>query len=95
MAKLRHEAKHETLNMRINGEERALIDRAAKIRGKNRSDFVLSAARREAEATILEQTILQVSPDVYAAFLQRLDQCPKPSERLLKTMETVAPWDKT
>jgi len=53
MTVLHNDVKQEKLNMRINSEERGLIDRAAKIKGKNRSDFILSAARREAEETIL------------------------------------------
>src|SRR5659263_405323 len=41
--------KRETLNIRIRAEERGLIDRAAAIRGKNRTDFILDAARLAAE----------------------------------------------
>lgn len=41
--------KRETLNLRIRPAERDLIDRAAKARGKNRTDFVLEAARAAAE----------------------------------------------
>ena len=94
MATLHNEPKQEKLNIRINSEERELIDRAAKIRGENRSGFILSAARREAEETILEQTIIKASPEAYAEFLQRLDKAPMPNERLIKTMQTKAPWDK-
>ena len=68
MATLHNDAKQGKLNMRINSEARALIDRAAKIRGKNRSDFILSAARREAEETILEQTIIKASPEHMLSF---------------------------
>jgi uncharacterized protein (DUF1778 family) len=59
---------YEKLNMRINSEERGLIDRAAKIRGKNRSDFILSAARREAEETIFEQTIIKAPRGLCSVF---------------------------
>ena len=38
-------AKRDTLNLRIKPEVRGLIDRAAKARGKNRTDFILDAAR--------------------------------------------------
>jgi uncharacterized protein (DUF1778 family) len=93
MATPHNDVKQEKLNMRINTETRELIDRAAKIRDKNRSDFILSAARREAEETILEQTIIKASPKAYAEFLQRLDKAPMPNERLVKTMQTKAPWD--
>ncbi|TYX09925.1 DUF1778 domain-containing protein, partial [Klebsiella pneumoniae] len=44
--------KRETLNLRIKPAERDLIDRAAKARGKNRTDFVLEAARAAAEEAL-------------------------------------------
>jgi uncharacterized protein (DUF1778 family) len=87
-------SKRETLNIRIKPEERSLIDRAAKARGKNRTDFVLDAARAAAEEALLDQTIIVVSPEAYAAFLARLDMPPQPNERLRRTMRTKAPWDK-
>ena len=34
-------SKRETLNIRIKPDERTLIDKAAKMRGKNRTDFIL------------------------------------------------------
>ena len=85
--------KRETLNIRIKPEERGLIDRAAKARGKNRTEFVLEAARIAAEEAILDQAILAVTPEAYQAFLEQLDLPPKPNERLRKTMQTPAPWD--
>ncbi len=82
-----------TLNLRIKPEERNLIDMAAKIQGKNRTDFILEAARKEAEATLLERTIFWVSPEVYTEFIALLDAHPQPNERLRKTMQTLAPWE--
>jgi uncharacterized protein (DUF1778 family) len=86
--------KRETLNIRIKPEERSLIDRAAEARGKNRTDFVLEAARMAAEEALLDQAIIAASPEAYTAFLARLDMPPEPNERLLKTMRTSAPWEK-
>lgn len=85
--------KRETLNLRIKPEERNLIDRAAKARGKTRTDFVLEAARAAAEEALLDQTIIAASPEAYAEFLARLDMPPQPNERLRKTMQTLAPWE--
>lgn len=50
--------KRETLNLRIKSSERDLIDRAAKARGKNRTDFVLEAARAAAEEALIHQRII-------------------------------------
>jgi uncharacterized protein (DUF1778 family) len=85
--------RRETLNIRIRPEEQNLIDRAAKARGKNRTDFILDAARLAAEEALLDQALITVSPEAYAEFLTRLDMPPHPNERLRKTIQTPAPWD--
>src|SRR5215813_3513174 len=88
----REAAKREALNLRIKPQVRQLIDRAAELAGKNRTDFVLDAARRAAEDTLLDRTVFMVSPKAYRQFLARLDAPPKPNKRLLKSMQTRAPW---
>ena len=93
MAATKKRVKRESINIRIKPEERGLIDRAASALGKNRTDFVLDAARRAAEETLLERTILSVSEEAFAEFLARLDAPPKPNDRLRKTMQTPAPWE--
>lgn len=87
-------AKRGTLNLRIKPEVRGLIDRAALVRGKNRTDFILDAARVAAEETLLDQALLVVSPEAYTEFLVRLDRAPLPNPSLQKTLQTPAPWDK-
>ena len=44
--------KRDTLNLRIKPDLRGLIDRAAELSGKNRTDFVLDAARHGAQAIL-------------------------------------------
>ena len=88
------EVKRETLNIRIKPEERNLIDRAAKTRGKNRTDFILDAARLAAEDALLDQVIISVSSEAYSQFLARLDMPSKPNQRLRKTMQTPPPWER-
>ena len=87
------ETKRETLNIRIKADVRDLIDRAAKSRGKNRTDFILESARAAAEDALLDQVIMAVTPQAYVQFLKRLDMPPKANERLRRTMSTPAPWD--
>lgn len=86
--------KRETLNIRIKPEERSLIDRAAKTRGKTRTDFILDAARLAAEEALLDQVVITVSPQAYAQFLARLDMPPQANDRLRKTMQTPLPWER-
>lgn len=82
-----------TLNLRIDPAERDLIDLAAKTQGKNRTDFILEAARNAAETVLIERTIFWATPEAYAEFITLLDAPPAPNERLRRTMQTVAPWD--
>ena len=84
--------RRETLNLRIPAAERNLIDRAALSSGKTRTDFILEAARRAAEETLLDHAILSVGPQAFAKFLARLDAAPKPNARLRRTMRAPAPW---
>lgn len=86
-------AKRETLNLRIKPEVRGLIDRAAKVRGKNRTDFILEAAQHAAEEALLDQALVRVTPQAYEQFLARLDRPAAPNARLQKTLKTPAPWD--
>ena len=87
--------KRQTLNLRIRAEERDLIDRAARASGKNRTEFILDATRRAAEEALLDQALLRVGPEAFAAFQARLDAPPAPNERLRKTMQGVPPWENT
>ena len=87
-------AARDSLNLRIKPELRGLIDRAAQLAGKNRTDFVLEAARRAAEDALLDRTVFIVSPKAYAEFLKRLDAPPQPNDRLRRTMRAKAPWDR-
>jgi uncharacterized protein (DUF1778 family) len=87
-------AKRNTLNLRIKPELRGLIDRAAELSGKNRTTFVLDAARCAAQDALLDRTIFAVSPKAYAEFLARLDEQPHPNDRLRRSLQTAAPWEK-
>ncbi len=85
----------DTLNLRIPPAERNLIDRAAESAGKTRTDFILEAARRAAEETLLDRALMVVSPEAYSEFLKRLDRPAQPNERLKRTMRSKAPWQTT
>ncbi len=86
-------AKRDPLNIRIQPKVRSLIDRAAALVGKNRTEFMLDAARRAAEEALLDRAIFAVGPKAYAKFLERLDARPEPNERLRRTLLTPAPWE--
>jgi len=84
----------EPLNMRVLPETRSLIDRAAALLGKNRTDFVIDAARQAAQNALLDRTVIPINVKAHAAFVALLDAPPQPNERLRKSLQTPAPWDK-
>jgi uncharacterized protein (DUF1778 family) len=85
--------RRDTLNLRIKPEERGLIDRAATLTGRTRTDFVLDAVRRAAEDALLDRTVFAVSPEAHAEFLARLNAPPRPNARLKRTLQTTPPWE--
>ncbi len=86
-----HELK--AVNLRVREDTRSLIDKAASIQGRSRTDFMIEAARRAAEDAILDQRVIMVSQESYDHFLAILERPPEVSEELVKLMRTKAPWD--
>ena len=86
-------AKRETLNIRIKADERGLIDRAAELTGRTRTDFILEATRRAAEDALLDRTLFGATPGAYAEFLARLDAPAQPNARLQRSLKTTPPWE--
>lgn len=83
-----------TINLRADTATRTLIDRAAEQVGKNRSEFMLEAARREATGVLLDQRLFLLDDKAYAQFLAALDQPPAENRRLRRLLRTTAAWDK-
>ena len=81
-----------SMNIRLNHQQRDAIDRAASYPGKNRSDFVIEIACREAEHVLLDRACIAVGEDRFDRLCQLLDAPPEPSEGLRKLMCVKAPW---
>jgi uncharacterized protein (DUF1778 family) len=82
----------ETLNIRIRAATRSLIDRAAEARGTTRTDFILEAASRAAEETLLDRALISASAKAYAEFVSLLEAPTKSNEQLRRTMQAPLPW---
>mgnify|MGYP000857569577 CR=1 FL=1 len=83
-----------TINLRASRQQRSLIDRAAEAVGKSRSDFMLEAARREAEAVLLDRRYFALDAEAFNAFVRRLDAPPRADARLRRLLREKAPWDR-
>ena len=86
------EARTVAVNLRVREDIRSLIDRAAQSQGKSRSEFMIDAARRAAEDTLLDQTLVRVDEETWDFFLSILDS-PPANEGFERLMRTPSPWE--
>jgi uncharacterized protein (DUF1778 family) len=81
------------VNLRVRGETRSIIDRAASLLGRSRSDFMIEASRRAAEDAILDQTVIATDRASFDRFVAILDRPPETNEKLRKMLRAPAPWE--
>ena len=83
-----------TINLRADERRRTLIDRAAETVGKNRSEFMLDAACREATSVLLDQRFFMADEKVFKRFTEALDKPTADNPRLRRLLSTRAPWER-
>jgi uncharacterized protein (DUF1778 family) len=79
------------VSLRVREDIRDLIDRAAEVQGRSRSDFMIDAARRAAEEALLDRTLVRVDRQTFEHFLAVLDQ-PPAGEGVDRLMRAPSPW---
>lgn len=82
------------INIRARQRQRDLIDRAAETMGKNRSDFMLETACREAESVLLDKRVFILDDKAYGRFVALLNASPKANRKLRALLKSKAPWEK-
>ena len=80
------------INLRARAEQRDLIDYAARLTGKNRSDFMLDAACDKAQAVLLDQVFFNLDAEKYRRFTKLLDAPPAGDAGLKRLKAVKAPW---
>lgn len=83
-----------TINLRADQAKRTLIDRAAKRVGKNRSEFMLDAACRQATEVLLDQRLFLLDEKTYKRFTDALDAPPAENKRLKRLIMSKATWER-
>ena len=87
-------ARSENINLRVSRGQKALIDRAVHTLGRNRSDFMLETACREAESVLLDRRYFALPEEEFRRFIAMLDKPPASNLRLARLLKTRAPWEK-
>lgn len=84
--------KDHPLSMRLPESDIAIIDRAANLRGRSRTDFVREAAVRAAEEAIMESAPIRMSPAGFKAFVAAISGPAKPVPEMVALFKRKAPW---
>jgi uncharacterized protein (DUF1778 family) len=84
----------ENINLRVSRGQKSLIDRAAHALGRNRSDFMLETACREAESVLLDRRYFILPDEQFRRFTAMLDKPVASNLRLARLLKARAPWDK-
>src|SRR4029453_18216921 len=85
--------KDDVIQIRASADTKALLNRAAALRGQKLSEFMLESARRQAEEAILDQRTFFLNDAAHARFLALLDSPPKPSAKVRARLTRKAPWE--
>ena len=83
----------ETISLRATAAQKSVIDRAARIKGKSRTEFMLEAATGAAEDAICDQRLIQLDDADYRAFVRMLDEPAEPGPELARLMTKKALWE--
>lgn len=83
------------VSMRLAAADIAIIDHAAGLRGRSRSDFVRDAAVREAEAVLMEKALIRMSPGSFASFMAAIAAPGRAVPQMVELFERAAPWENT
>jgi uncharacterized protein (DUF1778 family) len=86
--------KDDVIQIRASAETKAILNRAAALRGQKLSEFMLDSARRQAEETLLDQRVFFLDSKAHEKFLAILDSPPKLNNRLKALMKRKPVWEK-
>ena len=81
------------LNLRAKESQRALIDAAAEILHKSRTDFILEMACKAAENVILDRRVFNFNDEQYAEFIDMLDAPVEDEPAINKLLARKPQWD--
>lgn len=83
-----------SINLRIESHTRQLIDDAAAVLGKTRTEFMIDCARALAIDVLLDQRLFELDSSRYEVFLHALDNPPPPGPKLRALLRRVPAWGK-
>ena len=81
-----------SINLRIEAQTRRLIDDAAAVLGKTRTEFMIDSARAQAIDVLLDQRLFVLDSARYDTFMHALDNPPAPGPKLRALLRRTPAW---
>lgn len=83
-----------SISLRIEAGTRKLIDDAATVLGKTRTEFMVESARQQAIDTLLDRQLFVLDPGDYDAFVSALDNPPEPGPKIRSLLRRTPAWQR-
>ena len=83
-----------TINFRAPASKQALIDHAAQVMGKSRTEFILEATCEKAREVLADQTHFVLSRQALQRFNALIQAPLTNTDALQRLLSTPAPWER-
>jgi len=83
-----------TINLRARATQKDMIDRAAEVQGKKRTEFMLEAACERAEQVLLDKAFFALDEKKYKQFVAILGAPLANGEQVVRLLTKKAPWER-
>jgi uncharacterized protein (DUF1778 family) len=80
------------LSLRISDKDKKLIDAAARMLNKSRTEFMLESARAAATDALLDKRLFLLEPQEFRKFEKALAKAPTSADVLEKLRQRPSPW---
>lgn len=82
------------INFRAPAAKQALIDHAAQVSGKNRTDFILDASCEKAREVLADRTQFGLNTQAWQRFNELIDAPLANADAVRRLLATPAPWER-
>lgn len=82
-----------TISMRVKESNLSFIEKVASLSGRNRTEFFLESALKNAEEIFLSRTHFSLDDTQWTELNEILDRPAKENAQLKKLLQRKSPWD--
>jgi uncharacterized protein (DUF1778 family) len=83
-----------TISLRASASQRALIDQAAQVQGKTRTDFMLEAAYEKAQQVLLDRTVFALDAKSFERFVKLFGCSGQIQQGVEPIVEQAQSWER-